>query len=99
MFRFLITLCGVLYLGWGITGRTLAQDLKVVGYYSLRSALEGGKDAPLNRLTHVNLWFLNPDTSGNFVQDLSGLERFIEKAHRKNVKVLFSIGGGSKHPQ
>src|SRR5688500_11700485 len=75
------------------------QDFKIVGYYSLRSALEGGKDAPLNRLTHVNLWFLNPDTLGNFTQDLSGLDRFIEKAHRKNVKVLFSIGGGSKHPQ
>lgn len=77
----------------------LTQDFKVVGYYSLRSAIEGGKDAPLSRLTHVNLWFLNPDTLGNFTQDLSGLERFIGKAHRKNVKVLFSIGGGSKHPQ
>ena len=76
-----------------------AQDFKVVGYYSLRSAIEGGKDAPLKRLTHVNLWFLNPDSVGNFTQDLTGLERFVDKAHRKNVKVLFSIGGGSKHPQ
>ena len=75
------------------------QDFKVVGYYSLRSAVEGGKDAPLKRLTHVNLWFLNPDSLGNFTQDLEGLERFIVKAHRKNVKVLFSIGGGSKQPQ
>lgn len=76
-----------------------AQDFKVVGYYSLRSALDGGKDAPLNRLTHINLWFLNPDTLGNFTQDLTGLDRFIQKAHKKDVKVLFSIGGGSKHPQ
>lgn len=76
-----------------------AQDFKVVGYYSLRTALEGGKDAPLNRLTHINLWFLNPDTVGNFTQDLTGLGHFIERAHKKNVKVLFSIGGGSKHPQ
>jgi GH18 family chitinase len=45
------------------------------------------------------LWFLNPDTLGNFTQDLSALQPFINKAHRKNVKVLFSIGGGSKHPQ
>ena len=75
------------------------HQFKVVGYYSLRSALEGGKDAPLKRLTHLNLWFLNPDTLGNFRQDLSPLHSFIAKAHRKNVKVLFSIGGGSKHPQ
>lgn len=74
-------------------------DFKVVGYYSLRSALEGGKDAPLKRLTHVNLWFLNPDSLGNFTQDLSPLDRFVSRAHRKDVKVLFSIGGGSKQPQ
>lgn len=76
-----------------------AQDFKVVGYYSLKSALEGGKDAPLKRLTHVNLWFLNPDSLGNFPHDLSSLDPFISRAHRKDVKVLFSIGGGSKHPQ
>ena len=75
------------------------EDFKVVGYYSLRSALDGGKDAPLKYLTHVNLWFLNPDTLGNFTQDLSGLEPFVKKAHKKDVKVLFSIGGGSKQPQ
>jgi GH18 family chitinase len=79
---------------------SIAQDdFKVVGYYSLKEAVAGGKDAPLKRLTHVNLWFLNPDTLGNFTQDLSGLEKFVARAHRKNVKVLFSIGGGSKQPQ
>lgn len=82
------------------SGSTSAQqDFKVVGYYSLRSALENPKDAPFNRLTHINLWFLNPDTLGSFTQDLSGLHPFIRKAHRKKVKVLFSIGGGSKQKQ
>lgn len=74
-------------------------SFKVVGYYSLRSAMETTKGVPFKKLTHINLSFLNPDTLGNFVQDISGLHPFIEKAHRKNVKVLFSIGGGSKHPQ
>lgn len=83
-----------------LTAPVFGQDnFKVVGYYSLKSALEGGKDAPLKRLTHVNLWFLNPDSLGNFTQDLSDLDRFVSRAHRKNVKVLFSIGGGSKQPQ
>ena len=53
---------------------------------------------PFKRLTHVNLFFLNPDTLGDFNQDLSSLEHFINKAHRNNVKVLFSIAGGGDHP-
>lgn len=77
-----------------------AQDeFKVVGYYSLRAAMEGANGIPLKRLTHVNLWFLNPDSLGNFNQDLSGLQPFVRKAQRKGVKVLFSIGGGSKQSQ
>jgi len=75
------------------------QSFKVVGYYSLQSAVKTSKGVPFSRLTHINLWFLNPDSLGNFTEDLSGLDRFIKKAHQKNVKVLISIGGGSKHPQ
>src|SRR5882762_9883932 len=72
---------------------------KVVGYYSLRSALTTEiKKVPFNKLTHVNLWFLNPDTLGKFTRDLSALAPFIKAAHRKKVKVLFSIAGGSPHP-
>jgi chitinase len=78
-----------------------SSDFKIVGYYSLGSALNWheSKDVPLKRLTHVNLWFLNPDSTGNFTKDLSSLAPFIKAAHRKNVKVLFSIGGGSKQKQ
>lgn len=83
-----------------MAGSTSGQDdFKVVGYYSLRSAVEGTKGVPFKRLTHINLWFLNPDSLGSFNQDLSGLDAFIKKAHKKDVKVLFSIGGGSKQPQ
>ncbi len=78
-----------------------SPDFKIVGYYSLNAALNGEetKDVPLKRLTHVNLWFLNPDSVGNFTKDLSGLAPFIKAAHKKNVKVLLSIGGGSKQKQ
>lgn len=83
-----------------LSGKSQGQEpFKVVGYYSLRSALEGTKGVPFNRLTHINLWFLNPDSLGNFRQDLSGLHPFVEKGHRKGVKILFSIGGGSKQKQ
>jgi len=53
---------------------------------------------PFDKVTHINLWFLNPDTLGNFTQDFSLLQPFINAAHTKNVKVLASIGGGSPHP-
>jgi len=76
-------------------------EFKIVGYYSLNSALkwEETKEVPLKRLTHVNLWFLNPDSTGNFTRDLSALAPFVKAAHKKKVKVLFSIGGGSKQSQ
>jgi GH18 family chitinase len=61
--------------------------------------MENSGSSAFKRLTHINLWFLNPDSSGNFSRDLSRLKPFISNAHKKNIKVLFSIGGGSKQPQ
>ncbi len=72
---------------------------RIVGYYSLNAAMSDVDKSILKKLTHVNLWFLNPDSTGNFTRDLSGLTRFVSAAHSRNIKVLFSIGGGSKQPQ
>ena len=74
--------------------------IKVVGYYSLQSALTDSSlsQVPFNQLTHINLWFLNPDSLGHFTQDFSSLKPFIDAAHAKKVNVLASIGGGSPHP-
>ena len=75
-------------------------SFKIVGYYSLTAALTAGqKGVDFDQLTHINLWFLNPDSSGNFTNELSGLIPFVKTAHYKKVKVLFSIGGGSKQNQ
>ena len=71
----------------------------MVGYYSINAALKETEHKTLKRLTHVNLWFLNPDSLGNFTRDLSALKPFVTSAHQYHVKVLFSIGGGSKQPQ
>ena len=76
------------------------STFKVVGYYSLKSAMTADvKTIPLKYLTHINLWFLNPDSLGHFNTDYTALSPFIQAAHHKNVKVLFSMAGGSKHPQ
>lgn len=75
------------------------EKFKIVGYYSLQSAMTDTlSHVPFDKVTHINLWFLNPDTLGNFTQDFSSLQPFINAAHKKNVKVLASIAGGSPHP-
>lgn len=80
---------------------SIAQQapFKIVGYYGINAAMENSESSAFKRLTHINLWFLNPDSSGNFSKDLSKLKPFIANAHKRNIKVLFSIGGGSKQPQ
>lgn len=75
------------------------SDFRVVGYYSLEEALSvHPADVPFHLVTHINLWFLNPDSLGNYDLDLSGISDFVEEANDKNVKVLFSIGGGGNYP-
>jgi len=76
-----------------------ASTFKVIGYYSLRAAMTADlSTVPFDKLTHVNLSFLNPTPAGEFVQDLSALGPFVEAAHQNRVKVLASIGGGGAHP-
>lgn len=76
------------------------RSFRVVGYYSLRTAMTADPaTVPFDRLTHINLSFLNPDASGAFTQDLSGLPRFVEAARRHGVMVLIAIGGGGERPQ
>jgi len=75
------------------------STFRIVGYYSLKSAMTADLSAvPFDKLTHINLYFLNPDSLGNFQKDLALLRPFIQAAHAKNVKVLPSIAGGGKHP-
>jgi chitinase len=78
-----------------------SANFKVVGYYFLNAVLRyttaiDTSYAFLDKITHLNLAFINPDTAGNFRQDLN-IVTFIEKAHSKNVKVLASIAGGGSH--
>lgn len=78
------------------------RPFKVVGYYLLSSALSDTIYADstyrfLDQITHLNIAFINPDSAGNFRHDLA-IDTLIEKAHKKNVRVLASIGGGGPHP-
>jgi GH18 family chitinase len=52
---------------------------------------------PFDRLTHLNLSFLNPTPDGEYTQNLPALAPFVAAAHARGVKVLASIGGGGDH--
>jgi GH18 family chitinase len=83
----------------GVAAQLDRTTFRVIGYYSLRAATAADvATVPFDKLTHVNLSFLNPDALGNFSQNLAALAPFVEAAHRKDVKVLVSIGGGGVHP-
>lgn len=76
------------------------SDFKIVGYATFKAAMKADTlKFPFDKITHVDLAFVNPDEAGNFKQNFDALKPFIEAAHRHRVKVLFSIGGGSYQAQ
>lgn len=71
-------------------------SFKIVGYYPFDEAMKvDTATMPFNRLTHIMLAFVNPDSAGNLKQDFNALKSFITAAHNRKVKVLYSIGGGT----
>ncbi|MGZ5192083.1 MAG: glycosyl hydrolase family 18 protein [Flavisolibacter sp.] len=72
-------------------------QFRVVGYIHYEKNLPELNSILFDKLTHLNIAFINPDANGELVS-LSGIDSLISEAHRKNVKVLGSIGGGSHNP-
>ncbi|MCW3119638.1 MAG: hypothetical protein JWM28_3720, partial [Chitinophagaceae bacterium] len=72
-------------------------QFRVIGY------VHPWKDAPdmtkisFQKITHLNIAFLNPDSAGNLVIP-GGFDTLIKTSHQFQVKVLASIGGGSHNP-
>lgn len=75
-------------------------SFKIVGYYFLGSAqhdsIPDTTYSFLKKITHLNVAFINPDSSGNFNEQFP-IDDLIDKAHKQNVKVLASIAGGGSH--
>lgn len=96
-FLFLLSACII-----SLTASTqnASSDFKIVGYYPIDEAMKADtSQVPFDKLTHIDLAFVNPDVSGNFTQNFDALIPFIIAAHRHDVKVLYSIGGGSYQGQ
>src|SRR3990172_6298660 len=97
MKRILFSVLAIFITNFTVFAQASNYDFKIVGYYSLNAASSKVGSFPFEKVTHVNLWFLNPDSLGNYTRDISRIKKFIDKAHKYNVKVLFSIGGGGRH--
>lgn len=70
-------------------------SFRVVGYIPRGGDLSGQAGMPdLGKITHLNIAFMNPDSTGVFPVDGS-ISTLTELAHAKGVSVLLSIGGGS----
>ncbi len=71
-----------------------AQDFKTIGYLPYyRFQLIDQID--LDKLTHLNLAFANPDQEGNL--DIGGrdIRLIVEEAHRAGLQVFISLAGGA----
>jgi len=70
------------------------SDFKVVGYLFANSDLLAvSARLDFSQITHLNIAFINPDTSGVFAP-VTGLKELVKKAHEQGVKVLSAFGGG-----
>lgn len=82
---FLICLCG-----------SSNAQFKVVGYIWSRSSMTTDlKKLDLSKITHLNIAFINPDTSGK-IEEVPALDTVVRIAQQHGVKVLISCGGGSR---
>jgi chitinase len=72
-------------------------QFRVIGY------VHPWKEAPdltkisFEKITHLNIAFVNPDSAGNLVIP-GGFDTLIKTSHRFHVKALASIGGGLHNP-
>ena len=67
----------------------------VVGYTRNHlNLLDEVKQLPLDKITHLNIAFVNPDSTGQF-KTPANLKKVTKLSHKKQVMVLLSIGGGA----
>ncbi|MFS8081989.1 MAG: glycosyl hydrolase family 18 protein [Ginsengibacter sp.] len=101
LYLFCLVICFSQFANGQKKGNGNVPAFKVVGYYFLHTALLDtsfidSNYSFLDKITHLNIAFINPDTNGVFNNDLR-IDTLIARAHKKNVKVLGSLAGGGRH--
>jgi chitinase len=95
---FFIFLSGLLLLSAcskkAVTADQNKSVFRVIGYLPGRDNLmESAERIDYSKITHLNIAFINPDSSGNLT-GTENLKAVAGLAHAKNVKIMASIGGG-----
>ncbi|TDE18669.1 glycosyl hydrolase family 18 protein [Dyadobacter psychrotolerans] len=71
------------------------RTFRVIGYLPRQqNLLLGANSIDYSKITHLNIAFINPDSTGKLI-GIENLKAAAEIAHSKKVKIMASIGGGS----
>lgn len=71
-------------------------EFKIVGYLG-SGGFDKIDDLELNKLTHLNLAFANPDENGKLIFSRNrDIKKIVDKGHAAGVKVFISLAGGGK---
>lgn len=79
----------------GLLACAQQKDFRIIGYLMVsRNGLAKAQQINMRQITHLNLVFINPDSTGKFTNN-TDVPKIIALAHKFHVKVLMSIGGGN----
>jgi chitinase len=72
----------------------VSQDFKTIGYLPTYrfSTID---DIELDRLTHLNIAFANPDVNGNLTTSGVNIDPIVEQAHDFDLEVFIALAGGA----
>ena len=95
---FVISLCTLLFFAScskkTIVANNSNSSFRVIGYLPGRENLiQSAREIDYSKITHLNIAFINPDSAGN-LKGTENLKSVAAIAHRKNVRIMASIGGG-----
>ena len=89
----------LLFFNFGCSKKTITVDnirsnFRVIGYLpGKENLLASAKTIDYNKITHLYIAFINPDSLGN-LKGTENLKEVASIAHAKKVKIMASIGGG-----
>jgi chitinase len=92
----IVVSCNEKKIEWGPDVYVPDTTFKVVGYITARTP-EKMDSLELDKLTHLNIAFANPDSTGQLICNKQvDITPFVEKGHAAGLKVFISLAGGGK---
>jgi len=92
------SICFVLLYALALPLVAFTDGFKVVGYLP-HYYFEVADQIDYSKLTHLNIAFANPDKKGQLDLSPQIIRPIVQKAHKAQVKVCLSLGGGALLPE